>query len=166
MSFWHTTHPIISDEFLVLMVHFGGCAPFPQPLDHVDPVLVIAPGNHCKLLQEEETPYFLLVPPPEAFSTEHYTEWMGTVNHLGLTFTQLGHTIDYFSRQADFGSATGNIVAIPGFRSTRFRMSMAAYGRRHPCLKYIDVLRAFYALPSSQHIINFYEPTLPVVEHE
>jgi hypothetical protein len=166
MSFWHTTRPIISDEFLVLMVHFGGCAPFPQPLDHVDPVLVIAHGNHCKLLQEEETPYFLLVPPPEAFSTEHYTEWMGTVDNLGFTFTQLRDTIEYFSRQADLGPATGDIVALPGFRSCRYCMSLAVYGRRHPWLKYIEVLRAFHALPSSQRIIQFYEPTLPVVEHE
>jgi hypothetical protein len=135
MSFWHTTHPIISDEFLVLMVHYSSCSPFPQPLDHVDPVLLIAPGNHCKLLQEEETPYFLLVPPPEAFSTEYYTEWMGTVDHLGFTFAQLRHTIEYFSHQTDFGPATGGIVAQPGFRSCWYRMSLAAYGRRHPCLK-------------------------------
>ncbi|KAJ1415976.1 hypothetical protein B484DRAFT_401306, partial [Ochromonadaceae sp. CCMP2298] len=161
LSFWHTSHPIISDEFLVLMTHFGGCAPFPQPLEYVDPVLVIAQGNHCKLLQEEDTPYFLLVPPPDAFSTEDYTAWMGTVDHLGFTFEQLGHTIDYFSRQADFGPATGNIVALPGFRNVRYRMSTAPYGRRHPCLKYVETLRAFYALPTSQHIIEFYDPPLP-----
>jgi hypothetical protein len=150
---------------LVLMTHFGGCAPFPQPLEYVESVLVIAQGDHCKLLQEEDTPYFLLVPPPDAFSTEDYTAWMGTVDHLGFTFEQLGHTIDYFSRQADFGPATGNIVALPGSRNVRYRMSTAPYSRRHPCLKYVETLRAFYALPTSQHIIEFYDPPLPVVEH-
>ncbi|KAJ1412487.1 hypothetical protein B484DRAFT_402290 [Ochromonadaceae sp. CCMP2298] len=165
LSFWHTSHPIISDEFLVLMTHFGGCAPFPQPLEYVDPVLVIAQGDLCKLLQEEDTPYFLLVPPPDAFSTEDYTAWMGMVDHLGFTFEQLGHTIDYFSSQADFGPATGNIVALPGFRNVRYRISTAPYGRRHPCLKYVETLRAFYALPTSQHIIEFYDPPLPVVEY-
>jgi hypothetical protein len=91
---------------------------------------------------------------------------MGTVDHLGFTFTQLRHTIEYFSHQADFGPATGDIVARTGFRSCRYRMSLAAYGHRHSCLKYIGELRAFYALPSSQRIIQFYKPTLPVVEYE
>ncbi|KAJ1399544.1 hypothetical protein B484DRAFT_471460, partial [Ochromonadaceae sp. CCMP2298] len=88
LTFWHTTYPLaphmptVANDFLVLMVHLGGCFPLPtgrQPLDRKS-VLIAPPQNFVKMLREgrDVPPLLLRAPPVGCASTAVYAEWLET----------------------------------------------------------------------------------------
>ncbi|KAJ1439669.1 hypothetical protein B484DRAFT_467694 [Ochromonadaceae sp. CCMP2298] len=88
LTFWHTTYPLaphmpsVANDFLVLMVHLGGCFPLPpgrQPLDRKS-VLIAPPQNFVKMLREgrDVPPLLLRAPPVGCASPAAYAEWLET----------------------------------------------------------------------------------------
>jgi hypothetical protein len=85
LSFWHVSHPIaphmpaVPNDFLVLMVHLGGCFPLPpnrQPLNSAH-VLIAPNQNFVKMLRDgKEVPRHLLCPPPQCAHPDLYMEWL------------------------------------------------------------------------------------------